>query len=55
MYYFKEFLKAKAIDFLLWSLQKVEGYKNRCLAQRLHLLANDYDPRPANQWEGEDE
>lgn len=41
----------KATDALLWSVEKLNRHKNRCLSQRIHRLADRYDPRPTGEWE----
>jgi len=39
-----------ALDVLLWLITRVEPARNRCLAQRLHRLADTYDTRPTGEW-----
>lgn len=43
-------LRNLAIDLLLWLLSHVEQCKSRCLAWRLHDIADRYDPRPTGKW-----
>lgn len=38
-------------DLLIWTVEKTCRYKDRCLAHRLHRLADQYDPRPTGEWD----
>ena len=47
----REWVRSHLTDFLLWSLRRVNRYKDRCLARRLHNIADEYDPRPTGEWQ----
>jgi len=36
--------------FALWAIRRWYKYKDRDLAQRIHLVAAEFDPRPSEPW-----
>lgn len=40
---------------LLALVQKLNPYKDKCLSQKIHRIADHYDPWPSGKWEKEKE
>ena len=46
----KEWCNYNLTSWTIWLIKIVNPYKDRMLSNRLHDLADWYDPRPTGEW-----